>query len=145
MDIQRIYHVYTSKDIPCIYMDIPRIYLVDIPGISMEIPCISTMLDIHGSTTYIPCILVRTAYTWNIRGIYQAYTENWGSRFTCGMLGPTRSQILPTSPVTSVVRPIYVYYVACAPRRRLQCCGGGGGDNPHDMLRMTCTACILGC
>ncbi len=35
---------------------------------------------VHAYTTYIPCILVRTAYTWNIRSIYQAYTENQGSR-----------------------------------------------------------------
>jgi hypothetical protein len=48
MDMQRKYHVYTSKDIPCIYMDMARIYLDDIRGISMEIPCISTSLDIHG-------------------------------------------------------------------------------------------------
>ena len=53
-----------SLMIPCIYMDIPRIYLVDIRGISM---------DIYEYTTYIPCILVRTAYTWytrHIPGIY---------------------------------------------------------------------------
>ncbi len=35
---------------------------------------------IHGYTTYIPCILVRTAYAWNICGTYQAYTENRCSR-----------------------------------------------------------------
>ncbi len=48
MDIPRIYHVYTSNDIPCISMDIPGIYLVDIRGISMDIPFIYTPLDIHG-------------------------------------------------------------------------------------------------
>ncbi len=51
MDIPRIYHGYhdTSNDmIPCISMDIPRIYLVDTHGISMDIPRISTPLDIHG-------------------------------------------------------------------------------------------------
>jgi hypothetical protein len=48
MDIQRIYHVYMSKVIPCLYVDLLRIYLVDIRGISIDIPCISTTLDIHG-------------------------------------------------------------------------------------------------
>jgi hypothetical protein len=56
MDIQLIYDVYPSKDIPCIYMDIPRIYLVDIRGISMDIPCIHTLLDIHGIYMDIPRI-----------------------------------------------------------------------------------------
>jgi hypothetical protein len=37
---------------------------------------------IHRYTTYyIPCILVRTAYTWHIQGIYHAYTENRGSKW----------------------------------------------------------------
>jgi hypothetical protein len=45
MDLPRIYHVYTSNDIPCIIMDIPHIYLV---GISIDIPRISTPLDTHG-------------------------------------------------------------------------------------------------
>jgi hypothetical protein len=45
---------------------------MDIHGISM---------DMYEYTTYIPRILVRTAYTWHIPGIYQAYTENRGS--TC--------------------------------------------------------------
>jgi hypothetical protein len=87
MDIPRIYHGYTSNDIPCISMDIPGIYLVDIHGISMDIPRISTLLDIHGISelypwisVYIPCISVRTAYTWDIHGISHAYTRNWGSR-----------------------------------------------------------------
>jgi hypothetical protein len=48
MDIPRIYHGYTSNDIPCISMDIPPIYLVDIHGISMYIPRISTLSDTHG-------------------------------------------------------------------------------------------------
>jgi hypothetical protein len=56
MDIPRIYHVYTSTDIPCIYKDIPRISSVDIPGISLDIPRISTTLDIHGIYMDIPCI-----------------------------------------------------------------------------------------
>ncbi len=38
-------------------------------------------MDIYEYTMYLPCILVRTAYTWHIPGIYQAYTENWGSRW----------------------------------------------------------------
>ncbi len=50
MDIQRIYDsdVYTSNDIPCISMHIPRIYLVDIHGTCMDITWISTLLDILG-------------------------------------------------------------------------------------------------
>jgi hypothetical protein len=56
MDIQRIYRAQTLKDIPCIYMDIPRIYFVDIRGIPMDIPCISTTLDIHGIYMDIPRI-----------------------------------------------------------------------------------------
>ncbi len=89
MDIPRLYHVYTSND-----MDIPHISEVDIRSISMDITCISTLFDSHGKsmdipslfhvfheyTMYIPFILVRTTYTWNIHGIYQAYTENTGSR-----------------------------------------------------------------
>ncbi len=39
----------------------------------MVYPCIYRAL-------YVPCISVRTAYAWDIRGIYQAYTEYWGSR-----------------------------------------------------------------
>ncbi len=51
---------------------------------------------IHGYTTYIPCILVRTAYTWNKRGIYQAYAENWGSRWRAG--GPATAAARPCAP-----------------------------------------------
>jgi hypothetical protein len=88
MDIPRIYHVYTSNDIPCISMDIPRIYLVDIRGYihgyTMYIHSVGYAWYIHGYihgyTTYIPYILVRTSYTWNIHSIYQAYTENRSSR-----------------------------------------------------------------
>ena len=53
----RIYHVYTSNDIPCISMDIPCIYFVDILFISLDIHGISTTMDIHGiSMDIIPCI-----------------------------------------------------------------------------------------
>jgi hypothetical protein len=36
----------------------------------MDIHCVS--IAIYGYTTYIPCILVRTAYTW----LYVAYTRH---------------------------------------------------------------------
>jgi hypothetical protein len=62
MDIQRIYHIYTSKDIPCIYMDIPRISMVDIHGISLDIPCICTTMDIHGIYMDIPRIMIFHIY-----------------------------------------------------------------------------------
>ncbi len=66
-------------------MDIPRIYLVDIHGISMDIPHISTPLDIRGISMdihvypmYIGQDSIYMGYTWYI---YQVYTENRGSRW----------------------------------------------------------------
>ena len=80
----RIYHVYTSNDIPCISMDIPCIYFVDIPCISLDIHGISTQatMDIHGISKDIPCIYhtytihmdedtICMLYTRHIPGIYQ--------------------------------------------------------------------------
>ncbi len=49
-------------------------------GYTVYIHSIGNPWYIHGYTMFIPCILVRTAYTWNIRIIYQVYTENQGSR-----------------------------------------------------------------
>ena len=79
MDIPRIYHGYTSNDIPCISMDIRGIH-DGYTRISMYIPRISTPLDIHGismdihgyprdidqgyTSIDIPCI------SMDIRGIY---------------------------------------------------------------------------
>jgi hypothetical protein len=78
MDIPRIYHGYTSNDIPCISMDIPRIYLVDIRDISimMYIPRISTPFDIHGIFMYIPCIFHVYRSERHIHGIYVVYTRH---------------------------------------------------------------------
>jgi hypothetical protein len=101
MDIPRIYHGYhdTSNDIPCISMDIPRIYLV--PGYTWYIhgyttgplARTSTPLDIRGHGTismdirvypmYIMIsVSLRTAYTstWDIHGLSHVYTRNRGSR-----------------------------------------------------------------
>ncbi len=39
---------------------------------------------IQGYTMYIPCICRTSTYTWYIPGIFQAYTENRGSRWTLG-------------------------------------------------------------
>ncbi len=78
MDIQFIYHVYTSKDLPCISMDIPCIYFVDIHGIFMDIPCISNSRDtsIHGISMDIPWIYHVTVYVGglHIHDIYHVYT-----------------------------------------------------------------------
>ncbi len=48
---------------------------------------------IHGYFTYIPGILVRTAYSWDIHGIYQAYTENRDSRWNQHKLVSLFSQL----------------------------------------------------
>ncbi len=49
--------------------------------IMMYIHDIGYTMYIHGYTTYyIPGILVTFPYAWDIHGIYQAYTENRGSR-----------------------------------------------------------------
>ena len=73
MDVPRIYHVYTSNDIPCISMDTPGIYLVQVGrytwyfhGYIIYIHSVGYAWYIHGYTTYVPRILVRTAYTCNI-------------------------------------------------------------------------------
>jgi hypothetical protein len=84
MDIPRIYHVYTSSDIPCIYKDIPCISSMHIHGISLDtmyIHVIGYTMYIHGYTMYIPDILVTFQYVRDIHGIYQVYTENRGSRY----------------------------------------------------------------
>jgi hypothetical protein len=59
-------------------MDIPWIYLMDIHGISKDIPCISRLLDIHGISKDIPCIsmdivedYICLVYTRHIPGIYR--------------------------------------------------------------------------
>ncbi len=65
-------------------MDIPRIYLVDIRGISIvdihgiskDIPCISTMMDIHGISMDIPRIFHVYWGGRHIHDIYQAYTRH---------------------------------------------------------------------
>ena len=78
----RIYHVYTSNDIPCISMDVPCIYFVDIPCISLDIHGISTIKDMYGISKDIPCIYhtytihmdqdtIWMVYTRHIPGIYQ--------------------------------------------------------------------------
>ncbi len=84
MDIPFIYHGYPSNDIPCIFMDIPGIYLVtvDMHGISIvrtiDIPCISTRLDIKGIfmdihvyPMYIGQDGIYMEYTLYIPGIYR--------------------------------------------------------------------------
>ena len=77
MDIPRIYHGYTSIDIPYISMYIRGIYMMDIHGylciyqiypprwIYLVYPWI--YMDILG-------ISIRTAYTWDIHGIFHVYT-----------------------------------------------------------------------
>ncbi len=84
----RIYHVYTWKDIPCIYMDMSCIYFVDIPCISLDIHSISTInicrvypRIYRVYTIHFPYIWMRTPYIWYIPYIYQAYTKNRGSRW----------------------------------------------------------------
>jgi hypothetical protein len=76
MDIPRIYHGYTSIDIPCISMYIRGIYMMDIhgypciPGIStpLDIPGIS--MNIHGYPRDIDEDGIYMGYTWNIPCIY---------------------------------------------------------------------------
>ena len=98
----RIYRVYTSNDIPCTSMDIPCIYFVDIPCISLDIHGISTIKDIHGISKDIPCIYhtytihmdedtICMVYTRHIPGIYQKsgfqMVSRYPSRFGgCGRL-----------------------------------------------------------
>ncbi len=80
MNIPRIYHVYTSNDIPCISLDILCIHLLEIHGIFKDIPCISTPMDIHGISMYIPRIY--NVYVGGLHKhgiyhitIYQAYHD----------------------------------------------------------------------
>ncbi len=76
MDIPRIYHVYTSSDIPCIYKDIPCISSVEIHGISLDIQCISTTLDIPCIYMDIPRIYQAYWWHWHMPGIYMVYTRH---------------------------------------------------------------------
>ncbi len=57
-------------------MDIPRIYLVDIHGISKDIHGISSLRDIHGISKDIPCISHVYVGHLHIRGIFQAYSRH---------------------------------------------------------------------
>ncbi len=62
-------------------MDIPWIYLVDIYGISKNIPCIFSLMDIHGISMDIlpldiPCIYHVYVGHLHIHGIYQAYSRH---------------------------------------------------------------------
>jgi hypothetical protein len=59
-------------------MDIPCIYLMDIHGISKDIPCISRLMDIHGISKDLPCIsmdivevYIYMVYIRHIPGIYR--------------------------------------------------------------------------
>jgi hypothetical protein len=73
-------------DIPCTYLvdihgmskDIPYIHGIskDIPyihGISKDIPCISSLMDIHDMSKDRPCIFHVYVGHLQICGIYQAY------------------------------------------------------------------------
>jgi hypothetical protein len=57
-------------------MDIPRIYMVDIHGISMDIPRISTPLDIRGISMNVPRISHVYRSGRHIHGIYVVYTRH---------------------------------------------------------------------
>ena len=86
--------------------------MVDIHSISQDIPCISSLMDIHGISKYIPCIyhvcvamyipcICRTStYTWYIPGIFQAYTENRGSRWDIEFFYPSQ----PETPLSESAR-----------------------------------------
>jgi hypothetical protein len=71
--ICRIYHVYVDLH------DIHG-YTWYILGYTMYIHVIGYTMYIDGYTMYIPDILVTFQYVRDIHGIYQAYTENLGSR-----------------------------------------------------------------
>jgi hypothetical protein len=58
------------NDIPCISMDIPCIYCVDIHGVPMDIPCISNSRDIHGISMDIACLYHVYVGGLHIHGIY---------------------------------------------------------------------------
>ena len=55
-------------------MDIPWIYWVDVHGISLDIPSISTLMDIPGISMDVPGIFHVYVSGHHIHGIYQAYT-----------------------------------------------------------------------
>ena len=46
------------------------------PRISKDIPCISSLMDIHGISKDIPCIYQAYEGGLHIRGIYQAYSRH---------------------------------------------------------------------
>jgi hypothetical protein len=79
---------------------------VNILGYTMYIHDIGYTMYIHGYTMYIPDILVTfqyvcqwDQYVWDIHGIYQAYTENRGSR--CML---SRMHVQPSTPSELEVR-----------------------------------------
>ncbi len=99
-------------DIPCIYLvDIHGIYIytwyTSIQGYTIMISSLTRMDIIYGIskgyTMYIPCIYRTSTYTWYIPGIFQAYTENKGSRWWCTH---THKYVLFT-PSTYLVRTIF--------------------------------------
>jgi hypothetical protein len=45
------------------------------PKIYKDIPCISSLMDIHGISLYIPCIFHVYVGHLHIHGIYQAYSR----------------------------------------------------------------------
>ena len=93
MDIPRIYHVYTSSDIPWIYKDIHGISFMDIHGISLDIPCISTTLDI-------PCIYI----IWNRDRLYEIMD------FGTYMYVPVCTEYIP---VRNAENGTYMYVPVC--------------------------------
>jgi hypothetical protein len=86
-------------------MDIPWIYLMDIHGISKDIPCISRLLDIHGISKDIPCIsmdivevYIYMVYTRHIPGIYRKSGFQMSPPVGCHCDGhPATSSSLSTS------------------------------------------------
>jgi hypothetical protein len=53
---------------------------VDIHGQSKDIPGISTLMDLEGISMDIPCICRKSTYTGYVPGIFQIYSKNRGSR-----------------------------------------------------------------
>jgi hypothetical protein len=88
-------------------MGIHCTYLMDIHGISKNIQGYTMYIQSDGYTWYnqgfsrhIPGIWGRTTYAWYIPGIFQAYTENRGSRCslaTPASLSPTQEPLLLSS------------------------------------------------
>jgi hypothetical protein len=73
------------------------------PWISKDILCISSLMDIHGISLDIPCIYQAYEgglHTWYIPGIFQAYTENRGSRWICRTAAPPASLPVHRTPGT---------------------------------------------